>query len=91
MVNEWVVCPFCFWATKLHQKKGIKEFGKFDLKNNKFIQFRIIKGGQGVGGFWTDEAKSLTIAQAKRVPEYRKSLDQLYLQSLKFIKLYKKK
>ena len=89
--KEYVVCPFCFLNRLLRRpNKKISSFDNFDLDNNIFVQIRDIRGGRGTGGWFVDEAKSLTIPKALKIPEYNALLKQIYIQAKKFIKLVEK-
>ena len=88
--KEYIVCPICFMNKPLIKTKDEEqvklEFGRFDLNNNFFVQMRDIRGGRGTGGWFVNDSKSLTIAQAIKSPEYNDLLKQIYDFAKKFIK-----
>ncbi|MDP2671997.1 MAG: hypothetical protein Q8O68_00620 [Candidatus Daviesbacteria bacterium] len=83
---EYFVCPLCFLNRPTHRiGKGRSNFDSFDPKTNHFVQIRKGVGGQGMGGFYTDESSSLTLHQALKDDAYSSVIQEIHGQCKKLM------
>ena len=77
-------CPCCGLNKKLHKKDKGKIKFDIDLDRLFFIQARYSYGR--ASGWFTNDDESLTLEQAKEMPEYQDLIEQIRMQCKKILK-----
>ena len=79
-IAEHIVCPLCFWNTRMEGKKGLVEYRKWK-PDSDFIQFRDYAGGRQ-SGFPKVDVITLHDTATAGNPTYDEALNRMKEQLL---------